>query len=88
MFHTTIQNCLFPSILVSATFWNGSSEKIIAKAEKKELQLVLSEDILKEYMGVLEYAEIKNKIRDKRLVVKRSIEKIVSIAEFVEPIKK
>ena len=34
--------------LVSATFWYRASEKIISRAEGKELQLILSDEIIKE----------------------------------------
>ncbi len=43
------------NILVSATFWNGASEKIIEKVEKKEIQLVLSKEIIDEFVRVLNY---------------------------------
>jgi len=46
--------------LISATFWSGSSDKIISKAEIKAIELVLSDDILKEYSEVLNYEEIQN----------------------------
>lgn len=72
------------NILISATFWHGSSEKIIAKVENKELILVLSEYILEEYYKVLEYEEIKEKIKNKGLEMKQSILKIGTISEIVD----
>ncbi len=29
------------NVLVSATFWNGASNRIVEKAERKELELVI-----------------------------------------------
>ncbi|MBI2658466.1 putative toxin-antitoxin system toxin component, PIN family [Candidatus Woesearchaeota archaeon] len=73
------------NILVSATFWNGASDKIISKVEAKEIELVLSAEILNEYAGVLEYDEIKSKIKDKNLETKRTISKIIAISSIIEP---
>lgn len=73
------------NVLVSATFWKGASDKIISKAETKEMQLILSKDIIREYMSVLEYDEIKNKIKDKNLEMKLTLRKIISISKNVEP---
>lgn len=73
------------NVLISATFWKGDSEKIIIKAEKKEIKLILSKEIITEYSKVLNYSEIKNKIRNKRLEIGYTIQKIISIATIVEP---
>ena len=71
--------------LVSATFWYGDSFKIITMAENKEIDLILSKDIIKEFFGVLHYKEIQEKIKDKNLKMKRTVAKIVSISYIVEP---
>ncbi len=73
------------NILVSATFWYGASFKIITMAENKEIDLMLSKDIIKEFFGVLQYEEIQEKIKDKNLEMKRTVAKIVSISYIVEP---
>ena len=70
--------------LISASFWHEPSEKIINKAENKELILVLSEQILEEYHRVLDYEEIKEKIRDKDLEMKQALLRIGMIAEIIE----
>jgi|SRR3989344_9624413 len=72
------------NILISATFWHGDSEKIIDKVENKEAILVLSEQILEEYNKVLEYEEIKDKIKNKDLEMKKSMLKIRVISEIVD----
>jgi len=73
------------NILVSATFWNGASERIISKAEAKEFRLVLSNDIIKEYSRVLDYKEIKDKIKDNKLETKRTIKKLELLSTIVKP---
>jgi len=40
------------NILVSATFWQGSSNSIMEKVECGEVELVLSKDILNEFSAV------------------------------------
>ena len=76
------------NILISATFWSGSSDKIISKAEKKEIELIISNDIIEEYIEVLDYKEIQNKIKDKKLEMKRTVGKIISMSKIVVPKEK
>ncbi len=76
------------NVLVSATFWYGDSNRIIERVERKEIELVLSREILDEFAAVLDYKEIKDKIRDRNLEMKRTIEKIISISTIVEPKEK
>lgn len=76
------------NVLVSATFWHGDSEKIITKAENKEIELILSKDIIQEYTDVLQYKEMQDKIKDKNLNFRRPVEKIIAIATIVQPMCK
>jgi len=73
------------NVLVSASFWNGDSERIIALAESKKLELFLSKEIIDEFTRVLGYEDIKRKIRDKGLEMKRTVEKIEAISTIIEP---
>ena len=73
------------NVLISATFWHGASEKIIIKAENKEIDLVLSKKIVSEYTEVLNSDEIQDKIKNKSLEMKYSIGKIISISTIIEP---
>lgn len=73
------------NVLISATFWNGDSNKILEKVEQKEIEMVISKGILEEFAGVLGYKEIQEKVRDKNLEMKRTIEKVASISTIVEP---
>jgi len=74
--------------LISATFWYGDSFKVINKIENKELDLILSKAIIKEFFGVLHYEEIQTKIKDKNLEMKRTVAKIAAISSIVEPKQK
>jgi len=76
------------NVLISATFWDGDSHKIISKVESKEVELILSEENVKEYEEVLEYKEIQDKIKDKQLEMKLTAQKIRSLAKIVTPSKK
>lgn len=73
------------NVLISSTFWKGASDKIMQKVENEEVELILSRELINEFMSVLDYDEIKDKIKDKNLEVRRSVEKIVSISTIVEP---
>lgn len=72
------------NILVSATFWSGDSFKIIERVENKEIELILSKEIIKEYSEVLQYKEIQDKIKNKNLEMKYPLEKIQSMAKMIE----
>ena len=76
------------NVFISATFWHGDPERIITKAENNEIELVLSKEIIEEFIKVLHYKEITEKIKDKDLEMKYTIKKIISISEIVEPSKK
>ncbi|MEK6937574.1 MAG: putative toxin-antitoxin system toxin component, PIN family [Nanoarchaeota archaeon] len=76
------------NVLVSATFWNGDSNKIIEKVERKEIELVLSKDIIKEFSEVWNYKEIQDKIKNKNLEMKRTVAKVITLSIIVEPVEK
>jgi putative PIN family toxin of toxin-antitoxin system len=72
--------------MLSSTFWAGASDKIMRLVESKEIELVLSEEIVNEFINVLEYEEVKRKA--KGLSVRRTVEKILSNAEIIVPQEK
>lgn len=76
------------NVLLSGSFWDGKSRTIIDKAESGEITLVLSKDIINEFIRVLNYDEIKEKIITKNLEMKRTVEQIVSLSEIVIPTEK
>ena len=71
------------NVLISATFWHGDSDKIIEKVEKKDIELILSKDIIEEFARVLKYKEIQEKVKNKNLEMKRTVEKIISISKII-----
>lgn len=73
------------NILISATFWYGSSNKILELVENNKIDLILSKDIFKEYIEVLNYKEIQDKIKNKNLEIKYSTQKILSLSTIIEP---
>lgn len=76
------------NVLISASFWYGDSEEIMQKVENKEIELILSKEIIEEFTNVLNYKEIQEKIKDKNLEMKRAVEKIISISTIIEPKQK
>lgn len=76
------------NILVSASFWDGHSNEIINRIEKKNVDLVLSKEIIEEFAIVLSSKEIQGKIKNKNLEMKRTIGKIVSLSTIVESSEK
>lgn len=72
------------NVLVSATFWEGASNEIIEKVEQNEILLILSKEIIGEFVKVLDYDEIKEKIINKNLEMKRTVEKIIALSIIIE----
>lgn len=73
------------NVLISSSFWLGNSNKIIEMAENCKIELILSQDIIDEFVRVLGYDEIKDKVREKELEIRRSVEKLISISKIVFP---
>ena len=73
------------NILISAAFWTGDSNRIIDMVEEKEIELVLSKEIIEEFMRVLGCEEMQKKIVNKGLIMRRTVEKIVALSNIVEP---
>ena len=67
------------NVLVSSSFWYGSSDRIMNMVEQEKVKLFLSRHILKEFVTVLAYDEIQKKVADKKLEMKRTIDKIISL---------
>jgi uncharacterized protein len=73
------------NVMVSAMFWAGAPDRVMWLAEEKEIQLVISEDIIKELVEALEYEDVQRKVREKGLQMRRSVEKIMAVAEMINP---
>jgi len=76
------------NVLISATFWYGDSNKIIERVERKEIEMVLSGEIIEEFAKVLEYKDIKEKVKGINIEMNRVIEKIFSLSTIVYPNEK
>lgn len=76
------------NVLISATFWKGDSFKIIEKVENKEIELIISKEIIEEYANVLNYEEIREKVKTKSLAARFTIGAIIGMATIVQPKEK
>jgi hypothetical protein len=75
------------NVLISATFWTGSSFSLLNLVESGQLTLVLSHAIIEEYQKVLLYSEILEKIKNKGLVIRNTVAKVISLAQIVKPVE-
>jgi putative PIN family toxin of toxin-antitoxin system len=76
------------NVLLSATLWEGDSFRILEKVKSGEIELVLSNEILEEYSKVLFYEEIQDKIKDKALEIKTTVEELKAMSTIVSPFLK
>src|SRR3989338_7577574 len=76
------------NVLISTTFWYGDSNKIIERVERKEIEMVLSGEIIEEFAKVLEYKDIKEKVKGINIEMNWAIEKIFSLSTIVYPNEK
>ena len=54
--------------------------RFLRKLNRKKLR---SKEIIEEFVGVLSYKEIQDKIKDKNLEIKRTVEKVVSMSTII-----
>lgn len=57
------------NVLVSGTFWRGDSSKIVNLIDIGKIELILSEELIKEYNDVINRKEIMDKIERKNLIL-------------------
>ena len=76
------------NVLISASFWFGDPDKIINLVNEGEIVLVISSQIIDEYSKVLEYPDIIEKVKRKKLEAILTPSKIASIAWVVHPHQK
>lgn len=76
------------NVLLSASLWLGCARRVISLVEEGKINLVLSEDILREYEKVLGYEEVLQKIKKNRLKLSYTPARLREIAAVVEPNKK
>lgn len=76
------------NVLISATFWTGSSYKILDLIDKKQIELILSSAIIGEYKDVVNREEITDKVANKKLITSSAVDKAVNEASIIQPINK
>ena len=76
------------NVLISGTFWEGNSFRIIQMIEQKKVRCFLSKEILQEYEKVLHSDQIIEKTQKKQLEIKSAIIKAIEMCDIVEPKRK
>lgn len=76
------------NVLISATFWTGNSYRILDMVEKKEIELILSAEIIEEYNDVVNRDEITDKVSDKNLITSSIVDKAINEALIIQPKEK
>ena len=73
------------NVWLSGIFWDGEASKILEKAEKKDIQIIISEDILSEIINVLNReSKFKKYILHLRLSIEDLLRTILSISTLIE----
>lgn len=74
--------------LISGLLWDGNEAKVIEKAERHEIRIYISQDLLKELEEVLKRRKFSEKLQGKEYTVERAVAKIALIAVLVRPTNK
>lgn len=82
-----IRLVLDTNVLISGTFWKGCSNQVIKQVENHKALLILSKEIWKEYMKVLDLEEIKKKVASHQ-ESKNAALKLTGLGIFVIPTKR
>lgn len=73
------------NIWLSGIFWEGEASKIIEKAEKKNIQILISENILSEIVDVLnKESKFKKYILNLKLSIEEILRAVLSISNLIE----
>ena len=74
------------NVWLSGVFWNGEARKIIEKAENRNFQIFISENILSEIINILsKESKFKNYILNLKLSIEDLLRTILLISTLVEP---
>jgi len=71
--------------LISGLLWDGNEARLIEKAERKEIQLFISQKLIDELEGVLKRKKFLKRLEGKECTVNEAVVKIVLIATLIEP---
>ena len=73
------------NVWLSGIIWDGEASKIIEKAEKGDIQIIISEDILSEIVNVLNReSKFQKYILNLRLSIEDLLRTILSISTLIE----
>ncbi len=73
------------NVWLSGILWDGEASKILEKAEKKDIQIIISEDILSEIIKVLNReSKFQKYILNLRLSIEDLLRTILSISTLIE----
>ncbi len=73
------------NVLISATFWSGASFKLLNLIDGEKIACVLSKEIQNEYYRTATSDEIIDKVKNKGLIVREVVERVISKSKIVEP---
>lgn len=73
------------NIVISATFWKGDSFKIMKLADKDQIRLITSLDLIEEYNKIIKCDEITDKVVNKKLIANKIIRKIIDESIIIKP---
>jgi len=73
------------NVWLSGIFWEGEASKIIEKAEKKNIQILISENILSEIVDVLnKESKFQKYILNLKLSIEEILRAVLSISNLIE----
>jgi uncharacterized protein len=73
------------NVWLSGIFWDGEASKIIEKAEKDDIQIIISEEILSEIVNVLNReSKFQKYILNLKLSIEDLLRTILSISTLIE----
>ena len=73
------------NVWLSGIFWDGEASKILEKAEKKDIQIIISENILSEIIKVLNReSKFQKYILNLKLSIEEILRTILSISDLIE----
>lgn len=73
------------NVLISAVFWKGPPNLILQLAEKGLIAIIISEDIIEEFLAVISREKFSPYIRQSGYTPKEIARKIISLAQVIKP---
>ena len=71
------------NVWVSALLWGGKPAEIVVAAEKRQINVFLSEEIVQEFSQVLSYPKIKKIYQTEGLNEEKLVEAVLKVSKFV-----